>query len=152
MSRLQDVLELGHGLPDVVSTAILSVESDHLFRHFFVCLPTLNNKKKEEMGRLPIDRTLAHYYDRYMVLVALAASVIVYLQAGMIQNNRSSENVSLASFILFLIVGLSVLVYGMIWSHPVLSLAGLLTTVGATWAVVVTASFRPSANHGAFAR
>ena len=101
--------------------------------------------------RHPIHRRLAYYYDKYMVCITLMASIIVYLQAAVIQSNQSSENVSLASFILWLIVSTSVLLYGVIWDRPLLITSSLIATVGSVWAIVTTISYRPAAGHGAFA-
>jgi uncharacterized protein with PQ loop repeat len=98
----------------------------------------------------PRHRTFALWYDRYMILIALLASTVVYLQAALILSNKSSENVSLPSFIIWLIVSLSVLLYGILWTDWVLATTGIVASLGAIIALVACISFRPVSSSGAF--
>ncbi len=115
-----------------------------------------HSTKNVEIGRLfskmhPRHHFFAQWYDRWMILIALLASIIVYLQAGVILSNKNSENVSLPSFILLTIVSLSVLVYGVLWADSLLAGCGIIAAVGSILALVVTISYRPLAGSGAFA-
>jgi len=98
----------------------------------------------------PRHRTFAKWFDRYMVLVAVFGSVFVYLQAAVIIQNKSSENVSMPSYILFLIVALSWMAYGILWTDWVVALSGVVASIGAILALVATVSYRPSSNPGPF--
>lgn len=98
----------------------------------------------------PRHRWFAKWYDRYMILVAIFGSVFVYLQAGTIIENKSSENVSMPSYILFLIVSLSWMAYGILWTDWISALSGVVSSIGAIFALVATLSYRPSSNPGPF--
>ena len=98
----------------------------------------------------PRHGVFAKWYDRYMILVALLASTVVYLQGAMILQNKSSENASLPSFIILIIVSLSVLVYSILWTDWVLALAGVVSTIGSIIATVACVSYRPVTDAGAF--
>ena len=98
----------------------------------------------------PKHREFARWYDRYMVLVQIMACVVVYLQASLILSNKSSENISLAAFILLLIVCLSWMAYGMLWTDMTVSLTGMTATIGAVIALVAIVSYRPTNTPGAF--
>ena len=115
-----------------------------------------HSTKNVEIGRLfskmhPRHQHFARWYDRWMILIALSASIVVYLQAGVILSNKNSENVSLPSFIVLLIVSLSTLVYGVLWADSLLAGCGIIASVGSILALVVTISYRPLAGSGAFA-
>lgn len=99
----------------------------------------------------PRHRVFAKWYDRYMILIAFLASTIVYIQAAVILSNQSSENVSLPSYIIILIVSMSVMLYGILWTDWVIALSALVSSVGSIIALVATISYRPIANvSGAF--
>jgi uncharacterized protein with PQ loop repeat len=89
-------------------------------------------------------------YEQYMVFIAVLGSLIIYFQAGVVIHNKSSENVSLVSYILLLIVALSAAVYGIIKFNWVIILSGLVTVIGSILALVSTVSYRPSSNSGPF--
>jgi uncharacterized protein with PQ loop repeat len=98
----------------------------------------------------PRHRLFAKWYDRYMIIVAILASIFVYLQASLIMYNKSSENVSMPSYILLLIVALSWMIYGILWTDWIISLSGIVASIGAIIALVATISYRPSSTPGAF--
>lgn len=98
----------------------------------------------------PRHRTFALWYDRYMVLIALLASTVVYLQGALILSNKSSENVSMPSYIILIIVSLSVLLYGVLWTDWVLATSGIISSLGSIMALVACISFRPISSSGAF--
>jgi uncharacterized protein with PQ loop repeat len=85
-----------------------------------------------------------------MILIALLASTFVYLQASLIIQNKSSENVSMPSYIILVIVSLSWLLYGILWTNWVIALSGIVSSVGSIMALIATISYRPSATPGAF--
>ena len=94
---------------------------------------------------------LSKLYDYYMIVVAIAASTIIYFQAGLILQNKSSENVSIPSYIILTIVSLSFVVYGVLWTDWLIIVAGIIATVGAILALVAAMSYRPSTTPGPFA-
>lgn len=98
----------------------------------------------------PTHRKFAKWFDRYMLVVAVFGSLFVYLQAAVIIQNKSSENVSMPSYIIFLIVALSFMAYGILWTDWVVSLSGLIASVGAIIALVATISYRPVSTPGPF--
>lgn len=98
----------------------------------------------------PHHRWLAKWFDRYMMVAALLASAVVYLQAAVIIQNKSSENVSMPSYIIWLIVSLSWMAYGILRTDWVISLSGVVASVGSVMALVATASYKPSTNPGPF--
>jgi len=93
----------------------------------------------------PRHRVLAFWYDKYMAFVALLGSVFIYLQAAVILTNKSSENTSLASYVILLIVSLSILVYGVLWLSWILSFSGVFASIGSILALVATISYCPVA-------
>ncbi len=99
----------------------------------------------------PSHKYFAAWYDKYMVLVALLASTIVYLQASIMISNKSSENISMPSYILLLIVSLSVLIYGILWTDWVLCFSGVVSCVGSIIALVASLAYRPVSTSGPFA-
>lgn len=98
----------------------------------------------------PNHRLFSKWYDRYMMLIAVFGSIFVYLQASVIIQNKSSENVSMPSYILFLIVSLSWMVYGILWTDWIVVISGMIASIGAIVALVATLSYRPSSGPGAF--
>lgn len=98
----------------------------------------------------PRHRLFAKFYDRYMIIIAILASIFVYLQASLIIQNKSSENVSMPSYIILLIVSLSWMVYGILWTDWVIALSGIVASIGSIIALVATVSYRPTSTPGAF--
>jgi uncharacterized protein with PQ loop repeat len=98
----------------------------------------------------PRHKVFAKWYDRYMVIVACLASIFVYLQGSLIIQNKSSENVSLPSYIILLIVALSILVYGILWIDWLIALLAIVMSIGTIIALVATVSYRPTSTPGAF--
>ncbi len=98
----------------------------------------------------PSHARLARWFDRYVAWLTLFGSIFVYLQAATIIKNKSSENVSMPSYIVLLIVALSMLAYGVLWTDWTLALGGTLASVGAIVALVATVSYRPSTTPGPF--
>jgi len=98
----------------------------------------------------PRHKVFAKWYDRYMILVAVIASIFVYLQASLIIYNKSSENVSMPSYILLLVVSLSWMIYGILWTDWIIALTGIVASVGSIIALVATISYRPTSTPGAF--
>ena len=98
----------------------------------------------------PKHQSFAKWYERYMILIALLGSIFVYLQAGVIIKNKSSENVSMPSYIIYLIVSLSWMAYGILWTDWVHTFSGLIASIGAIIALISTASYRPTKNPGPF--
>jgi uncharacterized protein with PQ loop repeat len=85
-----------------------------------------------------------------MILVALLAASFIYLQGAVMIQNKSAENVSLPSYILFLIVAVSWMAYGMLWTDWFVALTGLVASIGAVMTLVAAISYRPSKNPGPF--
>jgi uncharacterized protein with PQ loop repeat len=98
----------------------------------------------------PRHRTFAKIFDTYMILIAILASIFVYLQAATIIQNKSSENTSLPSYIILVIVTLSFMAYGILWTDWIITLSGTVASVGSIIALVATVSYRPSSNPGPF--
>jgi len=98
----------------------------------------------------PEHKTFAKWYDRYMIFVALFGAIFIYLQAITILKNKSSENVSLPSHIVFLIVSLSWMAYGILWADWVVAVSGMIASIGAIFALVATIAYRPTHHPGAF--
>jgi len=98
----------------------------------------------------PRHKVFAIWYDRYMIFIALLAASFVYVQAAVILSNQSSENVSLPSYIILLIVSLSILLYAVLWTDWVLAISGIVSSVGCIIALVSTISYRPVSAGGAF--
>lgn len=88
--------------------------------------------------------------DRIMILVAVMVCVGIFLQASLIVHNKSSENVSMPSYILFLISSLVWMFYGMYLHHLTISLSGLVLSTGSIFALVASVSYRPGTTPGAF--
>jgi len=98
----------------------------------------------------PNYRSLSVWFDRYMRVVILLCVVFIYLQGATIVHNKSSENVSIPSFIILVIITLSTLMYGIVWTDGFISFVGVLSTTGAIMSLVAATSYRPSTNPGPF--
>ena len=101
---------------------------------------------------------IRRWYDMYMKVILVVAALPIYFQAATIYNNQSAENVSLASYILFLIVTLSWMVYGVVKADHdasnrlMIASTGLIATIGVILAIIVYASYTPCTNPGPFVR
>ena len=98
----------------------------------------------------PRHQRVAVWLDRAMVLVAILVCVSIFLQASLIINNKSSENVSMPSYILLVIASLIWMCYGITWNDGLISLSGLVASAGSIFALVASVSYRPNRNPGAF--
>lgn len=98
----------------------------------------------------PNYRSLSVWFDRYMRVIILLCVVFIYLQGATIVHNKSSENVSIPSFIILVIITLSTLMYGIVWTDGFISFVGVLSTTGAIMSLVAATSYRPSTNPGPF--
>lgn len=105
----------------------------------------------EGLAKRPRHARLARWLDRGMVLVAVMVCVAIYLQASLILHNKSSENVSIPSYILLVIATLAWLCYGISWQHSLISWSGLVAAIGTILALVAAVSYRPGTTPGAFA-
>lgn len=85
-----------------------------------------------------------------MLLIAIVGPIVIYLQAAMIIQNGSSENISLPAIILLLIVSASILLYGLLWSSTIISISGLELTVGSIVCLVAITSYKSTTTPGAF--
>jgi protein-S-isoprenylcysteine O-methyltransferase Ste14 len=65
----------------------------------------------------PRNQRLAVWLDRAMVLVAVTVCVAIFLQASLIVNNKSSENVSMPSYILLVIASLIWMCLYLTWNR-----------------------------------
>ena len=122
--------------------------SYHELKHSNFHYPETKNRTKLILN--PNHITFSKYYDKYMILIALFGSIFIYLQAITIISNKSSENVSIPSYILFLIVSLSWLVYGVLWSDSLVVVSGLISTIGSIIALVASISYKSSSQPGPF--
>jgi len=93
---------------------------------------------------------VAVWLDRALVLVAVMVCVAIFLQAGVIVHNKSSENVSMPSYILLVLAALVWMFYGMVWNDGLVALSGLVCSAGAIFALVASVSYRPGTTPGAF--
>jgi uncharacterized protein with PQ loop repeat len=109
-----------------------------------------NKKQKTKLTINPNHVLFSKWYDRYMILIAILGSVFVYLQAATIIQNESSENVSMPSYVVFLIVSLSWMIYGVLWMDWIVIITGLIAAIGGVLALISTISYRPSSNPGPF--
>lgn len=100
--------------------------------------------------RQPRHRGLALNLDRAMVVVAIMVCVALFLQASLIVNNKSSENVSMPSYILLTIASLLWMCYGILWNDGLIALMGLVASAGSIFALVASVSYRPQGTPGAF--
>jgi len=126
------------------------VETRNLYESLSHSTNTVKTNDRTKMSVNAKHRTFSKYYDRYMILIAVFGSIFVYLQAATILVNKSSENVSMASYILFLIVSLSWMLYGILWLDWLVIVSGIVSSIGAITALVATISYRPSSNPGPF--
>lgn len=100
----------------------------------------------------PAHQTFAQWYDRYMYLVIIMYSIMLFPQAALVLRNKNSENISLATFIMFLIAAVSGLVYGVLWKDMFLALTGLVATSSAILVLVAITSYENPTTPGAFSR
>jgi len=82
----------------------------------------------------------------------LLSPTFVYLQGSTIIHNQSSENVSLPSYVILVILSLAGILYGLIQKNKILIFTGILLFIGSFMTLVATVSYRPSgaSNPGAF--
>lgn len=85
-----------------------------------------------------------------MMVIMLVAACIPFVQGAVIVQNQSSENVSYPSYILFVIVSLSWMGYGLLWTDSTIALSGVVAGIGSIMALVVALSYRPNTSPGAF--
>lgn len=117
---------------------------------FFRSSNSLMDQRHSKLAMNPRHRRIASWFDRYMVLVAAMVCVAVFLQASLITQNKSSENVSMPAYILLVIASLSWMCYGILWTDWLVSLSGLILSAGSIFALVATVSYRPGTTPGAF--
>jgi uncharacterized protein with PQ loop repeat len=73
-----------------------------------------------------------HYYNRYMLLVALLGPIYFYMQAGsMVERPNSEEQQSLVWYLFAVIIALSWLVYGLVRSDSIVVFASVVLLLGA---------------------
>lgn len=90
-------------------------------------------------------------YEGYMVVVALCGSLFIYLQGALVLKNQSSDNISIPAMILFTLVSISWCLYGLIKKDWIISLSGVIATIGGLFATGATIAYRPNYHPGAFA-
>lgn len=98
----------------------------------------------------PKQTPFSNWFDRIMVLVAVMVCVAIFLQASLIVHNKSSENVSMPSYILLAISSLLWMFYGIFWNSMIMSMSGLVLSAGSIFALVASISYRPGTTPGAF--
>lgn len=101
----------------------------------------------EPMYRMhPTHQKLALVFEKYMFVVAMMMAVVPFLQASLMLQNETSENVSIPSLILMIVATTSILCYAVLWRDWLLALSGLVSSVGWIFALVSALSFRPAAS------
>jgi uncharacterized protein with PQ loop repeat len=90
------------------------------------------------------------WFERAMTLAILSMIVALFLQASLMAHNKSSDNSSLPSYILFVIASLIWMAFGMFSSDMFIALSGMFMTIGAIFALVACVSYRPGTTPGAF--
>jgi len=75
-------------------------------------------------------------YEKYMLLVGLAGSLVFYLQAFKIFYDRSAEDVSLSAFLIGLVSVTSWMIYGMIIKNKIILISNFFATIGALMTVI----------------
>jgi uncharacterized protein with PQ loop repeat len=99
----------------------------------------------------PKNRKFMHKFEMWMVAIAIFGPIFIYLQASTIIQNKSSENVSLPSFVVFLIVQLHWFVYSISWNDWIHALSAMIGVIGSVVAIGATIHFRPSSTPGPMA-
>lgn len=98
----------------------------------------------------PRHHSLAVWMDRAMVVAGLLVCVAIFLQASLITANKSSENVSMPSYILLVIASLLWMCYGILWNDGLVALSGVVFSAGTIFALVASVSYMPHRTAGAF--
>lgn len=98
----------------------------------------------------PRHHRLAVWMDGAMVVTGLLVCVAIFLQASLITANKSSENVSMPSYILLVIASLLWMCYGILWNNGWVALSGVVFSVGTIFALVASVSYMPNRTAGAF--
>jgi MtN3 and saliva related transmembrane protein len=75
-------------------------------------------------------------YDRYMLFIGCAGSLVFYLQAYSIFIEKSAMDVSLLAFLLGLISVTSWLIYGFLLKNQVLVISNVVALIGASLTVI----------------
>lgn len=86
-----------------------------------------------------------------MVLVTLLGTAIVFVQASVIIDHKSSENVSLPAYIMLLIVSLSYMALGMYRSNMLITLYASIVVAGSILAIISTVAYQPNFDPSPFA-
>lgn len=94
----------------------------------------------------PTHQKLALVFEKYMFVVAMIMAVVPFLQASIMIQNETSENVSIPSLILMTVAATSILCYAILWRDWLLALSGLVSSAGWVFALVSAISFRPAAS------
>lgn len=76
------------------------------------------------------------FYDKYMLLVGGAGSLIFYLQAIKIFHEHSAAVVSFPAFLVGLISVASWMFYGILIKNRALFISNVLATIGALFVVI----------------
>lgn len=90
-------------------------------------------------------------FNAYMILVTFLGTAIVFVQASVIIENKSAENVSLPSYIMLLIVSLSYMALGMFRSELLITLYSALVVTGSILAIIATVAYQPNFDPTPFA-
>lgn len=98
----------------------------------------------------PHYRQFSAWFDKYLYVVLLLGVVFIYLQGALIIQNKSSENISIPSFIILLIITLTILMYGILWTDWFISIIGVVSTSGSVMSLVAATSYRHSSIPGPF--
>jgi len=99
---------------------------------------------------VPAHRPYVLQYQRFMWVLALLGPLFVYLQASQIILNESSDNVSLSSYIVLLVLSVAWLVHGLLWSRWLQAISGFLMVGGTCLAMYATVHYRPKHQAGPF--
>lgn len=83
-------------------------------------------------------------YDRYMLFIGIFGKTFLALQIAAMIKNKSSENVSFFSYIVYFVVSLSWLYFGIAHKDTVVVVSSLTAIVFALVAMNIVAVYRDS--------
>ena len=85
---------------------------------------------------------MAKFYEKYMLIVGAGGSLIFYLQALEIFNEKSAGSISFPAFMIGLISVFSWMIYGIRIKDRVLFISNLLATIGALLVIIAISLYK----------